>query len=143
MMAERDLCRAFFHSDVVENAASKPAAKRAKRLALGNVLLNYRICILLYNSVGHIDRLEIFRQHVLGKAGLLLIEGNRKDVKLYRCSATDVEQQIEKRIAVLSARQADHYAVALIDHRKVGDGTAHLFEQSGFCLCLSEQYVYP
>ena len=92
----------------------------------------------------HAELGKVIRQDLLGKAGLLLVEIYGDDLEFDRCPPPHVEQQVKQRIAVLAARQADHHPVALLDHRKVGYGLAHLLEQAGFSFGLCVQiFAFP
>ena len=85
------------------------------------------------------DLSEVIRQDLFWKAGLFLVEIDREDLKIDRRTPLHIEQQVEQRVAVLSAGKTDHYPVALVDHSEIGDRTAYLLEQLCFCLCLNEQ----
>ena len=137
MMAERDLGAFFLDSDVVQDAATKTAAERTIRVAFGNVCGHDRVSVFFDDAVRHIARLQIFGQHVFGKIGLLLVEIHSQDVEFDGRAALDIEQQIEQRVAVFAARETDHDAVAILDHREIFDRTTHLFEQLGLEFCLS------
>ena len=58
------------------------------------------------------------------KSGLLLIEIHRNNFKTDGRATAQVQQDVEQRIAVLAARQANHHLVAIADHVKVGDRLA-------------------
>ena len=54
-----------------------------------------------------------------------------------------IEQKVEHRVAVLTARETDHHLVAFLDHREISDRIAHFFEQFvlGFGLSLHDLYA--
>jgi hypothetical protein len=93
-------------------------------LALGDLLLDHRVGVLLDDVVLHTDGFEVSRQHVLGKARLLLVHVHRDDLELDRRHLLQVQQHVEHGVAVLAAGQADHHLVAILDHVEVGDGFA-------------------
>jgi len=126
VVAESDLCAALFDGDRVKYPAAEPRTKRAERFALGDVGFDDRVSVFLNYPVIDAKLFKIIWQHLGRKAGLLLVEINGEDVKIYRCPAANVEQQVEHRVAVLSARKADHHPVALGDHSKIADRLAHL-----------------
>ena len=61
-----------------------------------------------------------------GKSRLLLVEVDGDDLELDRRARAQLDQDVEQRVAVLAARDADHDAVAVLDHREVGDRTPDL-----------------
>ena len=61
-----------------------------------------------------------------GKPGLLLVEVDGDQLELDRGFLLQTQQDIQHAVAVLAAGQADHHAVALLDHVEVGDRLAHL-----------------
>ena len=73
---------------------------------------------------------QVARQDVGGKAGLLLVEVDRDEGEGNRRPALQREQDVEQAVAVLAAGQADHHAVAGLDHRVVADGLADLALQA-------------
>ena len=121
MMAERDLGRAELAGDAVQHAAAQPRAQRAHRRAFGDHALDDAVGVLLGDAERHAAAVEIARQHVGGKARLLLVEVDRDELERQRRAPLQRQQDVEQPVAVLAARQADHHAVAGVDHRIVGD----------------------
>jgi hypothetical protein len=74
--------------------------------------------------------LQVGGQHVGRKAGLLLVEVDGDDVEADRRALAQAQQDVQQRVAVLAARQADHDLVAGLDHVEVGDRLAHLAVQA-------------
>src|SRR5437899_13029091 len=105
MMAESDLCTALFYGDRVQNTAPQTRAERAICLALRNVGSDYRKSVFLDDAVRHAARFEIIRQHFLGKIRLFLVAIDGQDLKINGGSPPNVEQQIEHRVAVFTARE--------------------------------------
>ena len=81
---------------------------------------------------------EVIGQHVGREVGLLLIEVDGEQLEPDGRAPAHVEQQVEHRVAVLAAGQADHHAVAVRDHPEVLDRLAHLAQQAGFDLALDK-----
>ncbi len=67
---------------------------------------------------------QVLGQHVLRKSGLLLIEVHRNNFKADGRTTAQMQQDVEQRITVLAARQANHHLVTIADHVKVGDRLA-------------------
>ena len=130
VVAERDLGRAQLAGHAVQDAAAQPRAQAAHRLALGDQALDDRVGVLLLDVEGHAARAQVLGQHVLGKAGLLLVEVDGDDVERHRRALAQVEQDVEQRVAVLAARHADHHLVAGFDHVEVDDRLADLAVQA-------------
>jgi hypothetical protein len=126
MMAERDLRRAQFARHAIQDAAAQPRAQRAGGLALGHEALDDAVRILILDVKRNIELRQIFRQHVLRKARLLLVEVHGHDLEVDRRALTQAQQHVEQRVAVLAARQAHHHLVALLDHVVVADRLADL-----------------
>src|SRR5690606_5618886 len=73
MMTERDLGDAVLGREGVQRAATQARAQRTGRLALRDDALDHAVGILLEDREFHADGGEVFRQYVLGEAGLLLV----------------------------------------------------------------------
>src|SRR5438309_3098563 len=82
---------------------------------------------------------QISRQHVGWKARLLLVEIDRDEVETKRGTIFERKQDIEERVAVLTARQAHHDAVARFDHREIADRLADEPPQAFFQLVRFER----
>src|SRR5690606_8925415 len=67
---------------------------------------------------------------MLGEVRLLLVEVDRVQLEGYRRLLLQLQQDVQHRVAVLAAGQADHDPVAGLDHAVVGDGLADLAAQA-------------
>src|SRR5262249_29713471 len=65
-------------------------------------------------------------------ARLLLIEIDGNDLEAKRRAVLERQQNIEQRVTVLAAGQADHDAIAGFDHREITDRLADLAAQAFF-----------
>src|SRR5439155_1920844 len=63
-------------------------------------------------------------QHIRGEPRLLLVEVDRDHLAANRCAVLEREQDVEERVAVYAAGQADHDTVTGLDQREVADGFA-------------------
>ena len=82
------------------------------------------VSVLFGDMKRHAAITQISRQHVGWKARLLLVEIDRDEVETKRGTIFERKQDIEERVAVLTARQAHHDAVARFDHREIADRLA-------------------
>ncbi len=130
VVAERDLGRAELARDAIERAATQARAQAAHRLAFGDQSLDDRVRVLLDDAEVDAARRQVLGQHVRREARLLLVEVDGDDREARRRAALQFEQDVEQRVAVLAARDADHHLVALADHREVADRAADLTAQS-------------
>jgi hypothetical protein len=62
---------------------------------------------------------------------LFLIQIDCQQIEVHRRALLNIKQQIEERVTVLPARQADHYSIAVFNHLKILDCLAHAAQQSG------------
>ena len=120
-MTKRHLGRADLVGEGIERAAAQARAQRAGGLAFRDLLLDHRVGVLLDDVILDADGLQVVWQHVLGKAGLLLVHVHRDDFEADRRNLLQVEQHVEHGVAVLAARQADHDLVTILDHVEIGD----------------------
>src|ERR1035438_5657218 len=123
-MAERDLRRADLGCDLVERAAAQARAEAAHRLAFGHEALDDAIRVLLDDAELQAARRQVLGQHMAGEAGLLLVEIDRDDLEVEPRALAQFAEDVEQRVAVLAAGDADHDAVARFDHREVDDRLA-------------------
>jgi hypothetical protein len=117
VVAQRDLGGAQLVGHAVQDAAAQPRAQAAHRLALGDLVLDDRVGVLVLDVERHAQRLQVGGQHVVGEAGLLLVEVDRDQLEVDGRALLQLEQDVQQAVAVLAARQADHHAVAFLDHR--------------------------
>ena len=71
-------------------------------------------------------RAEGSRAHALRKTRLFLVEIDRDQLELDGGLFLQTHQHVQQAIAVLAAGQADHDAIALLDHAEIADRLAHL-----------------
>ncbi len=126
VMAERDPGDAVLGGVAIERTAPEPRAQPAHRATLRDHPLHDPIGVLLDHVVRDAECRQVSRQHVRGEIRLLLVEVDRHQLEAHRRAALHRQQHVQQRVRVLAARQADHHAVALADHRVVGDGLADL-----------------
>src|SRR5690242_11517670 len=115
-MAKSDLRTAVLGCESVQGAAAQPRAEPAHRASFGNDSLYDAVSVLLDDPVRDLQTLQVFRQDMLGKTRLLLIEVHREELEAHRRAALERHQYVEQRIRVLSPRQADHDAIPLGNH---------------------------
>src|SRR6185503_6973529 len=130
-MAERDLITTLFDRDVVKNAAAQTRAYRTIRLSFGNQSFNDRIGVALDDPKWNIELAQIRRQYFARKIRLFLVEIYRQNLKIHGRSMPHIEQKIQERMTVFTTGEADHDAVAVVDHSEVGNRFAHAAQQSG------------
>jgi hypothetical protein len=130
MVAERDLGEAFGLRIRIQRAAAQARTQRAQRLAFRHHARDHRVGVLLEDAIVDADRFQVGRQHVFGKARLLLVEVDGGDRESHRCLLLQLQQDVEQRVAVLAAGQADHDPVAFADHAEIGDRAADLVAQA-------------
>jgi len=130
MVAERDLGRAHFACDAIENAAAQARAEAAHRAAFGNEALDDRVRVLFDDPEVDAEPGQVLGKHLGREARLLLVEVDGDDREVGRGALAQLDQDVEQRVAVLAARDADHDAVAVLDHREVGDRAADLAMQA-------------
>ncbi|MNO82876.1 hypothetical protein D3C76_741620 [compost metagenome] len=122
MVPQGHLGRADFVGEGVQGATAQARAQRTGGLAFRDQFLDHRIGVFLDDVVLDAQFLEVGREHVLGKAGLLLIHVHRDDFELDRRHLLQMQQDVKHGVAVLAAGQADHDLVTVLDHVEVGDG---------------------
>ena len=130
MVAERNFGALQFIGHAVQNASAQAGAQGAKRFAFWDFVHHDRIGILLFDMKLHAFLLQVGWQDVFRKTGLLLIEIDRKQLKINRRARLQFEQNIQHRVAVFSAREANHHAVALFNHVVVNNRLAGLAAQA-------------
>lgn len=67
---------------------------------------------------------------MLREAGLFLIEIHRDQREVDRRALLQVTQDLQHGVAVFTAGQADHDAVAFFNHIEIGDRFAHVAAQA-------------
>ena len=126
MMAERDLGRADLGRHPVQHAAAQPRAQRARRLVGVENVLDHLADAGVLDAVLPAARLAGLRDEIVLVflvAGID-VDGDEREAN-GRALAEDVED-LQQRPAVLSARQPDHDAVAVLDHLVVDDRLGRL-----------------
>ena len=132
VVAQRDLVGAQLLGRAVDHAAAQARAQRARRLALGHLLLDDRIRVRLDDHILHAQLLQVVGQHLFRKARLLLIEVHRDQFEIDRRALLQRHQHRQHRVRILAAGQAHEDGVAVFNHVEVADGAANLRLQSGF-----------
>jgi hypothetical protein len=102
VMAQRDLGGAQLVGHAVQNAAAQPAAQAAHGLARCDLVLDDGIGVLVLDMERDAQGGEVFRQDVLGKAGLLLVQVDRDDGKVDGRAGLHLEQDVQHAVAVLA-----------------------------------------
>lgn len=125
MVAESDLVAAEFLGSPVNNAATQAGTQRARCLAFGNLFLDDGVGVGLDNPVFDAQAVEILRQDMFWKTGLLLVEIHGNQAEFDRCALLQGHQHIEQGVGVLAPRQANQDGVAILDHVVVADGFAN------------------
>ena len=95
MVAEGDFGAAVFFGHAVKHAAAQAAAQAAGGFAFFNHALNHTVGVFFDNLKRHAELLQVFRQHMGGKAGLFLIQIHCQEFKRYRCRFLQAEQNIQ------------------------------------------------
>ena len=80
--------------DVVECASAKATAQAAHGRAWTDLGLHNGVGVLLLDVVIDAQTIQVTGQHVLGKAGLLLIQINGKDLEVKRGALLQIEDRI-------------------------------------------------
>jgi len=86
--------------------------------------------VLLRDAEGHAEAGQVTRQHVLGKARLLLIEIHRDELEGDWRAPLQRHQHVEQAVAVLAPGQTTITRFAGLDHGVIADGFAHLALQA-------------
>jgi hypothetical protein len=134
VVAQGDLGAAQLIGHAVQNAPAQAATQAAGGLALGDQLLDDAVGVFVLDVEGHPGAGQVFGQHMLGKARLLLVQVHSHQVKVDGRAGLELEQDVEQRIAVFAAGHAYHHLVAFFNHVEVDDGLAHLAAQALFQL---------
>ncbi|MCW0448241.1 hypothetical protein NB706_001075 [Xanthomonas sacchari] len=130
VVAQRDLGDAVLRRVAVQRAAAQPRTQRTQGLAFRHHPGDHRISVLFDHMPGHAALAQVGRQHVGGKARLLLVQVHRHQLERYRRLALQLQQDVQQGVAVLAAGQAHHDLVAGADHAEIGDGLADLPAQA-------------
>ena len=139
VVAQRDLGHLELVGHPVQDAAAQPAAQAAHGLALGDHLFDNAVGVLRLDVKRHAQLLEVGRQDVIRKTGLLLVQVDRYQFKVNRRAGLEFEQDIEHAVTVFAARDADHHPVTSLDHVEINNRLPDLaaqafFELVGFAL---------
>jgi uncharacterized protein (DUF952 family) len=82
VVAQRDLGGAQLVGHAVQNAPAQAAAQAAHGLALGDQSLDDAVGVLVLDVEGHAQLRQVLGQHMLGKAGLLLVQVDGHEVEV-------------------------------------------------------------
>src|SRR5881396_430450 len=129
VMSQGDLGALFLNGRFVQDAPAQPGTQGTRGFPFLYMRGDDRIRVFLNDPEGHSQGPEVFRQDVLGKAGLFLIQVYRQKLETNRRAALQIQQKGEQRVAVLPAAQADHHTVSVLDHTEVADGPARVAQQ--------------
>src|SRR5215470_7639984 len=108
MVSEGDLVAALLDGGVVKDAAPQSRAQAASGLAVGHDRFHYRIGVSIDDAEWHSQLCQVSGQHILGEAGLLLVQIDGKEIEMDRSAALEVKQQRQQRVAVLASAEAHH-----------------------------------
>ena len=130
VVSQRDFGTAQFLGRAVQDAAPQTAAQRTGSFALVQYPLHRGISVLFHDFERHADGRQVFRQHVFGEAGLLLVKVHGHQFEIDRRRSLQLAQNIQQRVAVLAAGKADHDFVAVFNHLEIVDRIAHRVTQA-------------
>ena len=130
MMAEGDFCRAQLGGRAVEDPATQARAEGAGGFPFRDLLFDDTVGVLFDNLVLNPQLFQIFRQNMLGEARLFLVEVDRYQAEADWRALLQIAQNFQHGVAVFTAGEADHNAVAVFDHVEVSDGFAHVTTQT-------------
>ena len=138
MVSKRNFVAPFFDRDVVKDPASQSRTHRTEGFAFGHQTFDDRVRVLLSDTKSYFLFTPLARQNFSRKIGLLLIEIHCEQIEVNWCSFSDIVEQVEKSMTVLSAGDADHHPIAVFNHPEVGDCLAHSAQQAdpGFAFCM-------
>src|SRR5438034_5649059 len=129
VMSQGDLGALCLNGRFVQDAPAQPGTQGTRGFPFLYMRGDDRIRVFLNDPEGHSQGPEIFRQDVLGKAGLFLVQVYGQKVETNRRAALQIQQQGEQRVAVLPPAQADHHTVSVFDHTEVANGSACVPQQ--------------
>ena len=130
VVAQCDFGATQFLGRAVQDAAPQATAQRAGGFALVQHALHRGISVLFHDFKRHADGCQVFRQHVFGKARLLLVKVHGHQLEINRRGCLQLAQNVQQRIAVLAAGKADHDFVAVFNHLEIVDRIAHRVAQA-------------
>ena len=131
MVTEGDLGDAVLGGEAVERPTTQPRAQSAERPSLGHDALHDAVGVLLDDVKRYARRGEVLRQHLLGEAGLFLIEIDGQQLEAHGGAPPERDEHVEQRVGILAPRHTHHHAIAVRDHAVVGDRPAHGTTQLG------------
>jgi hypothetical protein len=99
--------------------------------------------VLGHDPMPHAELGQIFRQHVLREAGLLLVEVHDHELEAHGGLSLQAHQHVEQRVGVLAAREAHHDEVAVLDHPVVADRLAREAAELGLELLPTAGWLAP
>ena len=130
VVSQRDFGTAQFLGRAVQDAAPQSAAQRTSGFALIQHPLHRGISVLFHNFERHADGRQVFRQHVFGETGLLLVKVHSHQLEINRRGCLQLAQNVQQRIAVFATGKADHDFVAVFNHLEIVDRIAHRVAQA-------------
>ena len=96
MMAEHQGRAALLAGDPVEMAAAQARAQRAIGVALGDLVGDHRIGVLLLDAMGNAEAVEMGGDHPLRKSRLALVEIAGEQVDGQKAAPFEIQQQRQK-----------------------------------------------
>src|SRR5215204_2607838 len=124
-MSEGDLVTTLLDCEVVKNTSAQTRTDRTKGFAFRGKSFHDRVSVMLNDAERNIKLAEVRRQHFSRKSRLFLIEVHCQQLKPDWSTRLKGQQNIQKSVAVFPSRDTDHYAVAVVDHSKIGNRFAH------------------
>ncbi len=125
VVSERDLGDAVLRGEAVERPAAQPRAQAAHRAPLGHHALDHAVGVLLDDPERHArGAVRYSGSTCAGKPGCFWSRLTASSSKRHRRTALQGQQHVEQRVGILAAGQADHHAIALLDHPVVRDRLA-------------------
>ena len=118
--------------DAVQHAAAEPRAQRARRLVGVENVLDQLADAGVLDPVLPAARLARARDEVVLVFLVAGIDVDGDERKAHRCALTHDVEDLKERPAVLAAREADHDAIAVLDHLIVDDGPGRLLREAPF-----------
>ena len=131
-MAERDLRRADLLRDPIQDAAPQPRAQRARRGAIVEDVVDCLADAGVLDAIFPAARLTRPRDQVVLVLLVAGIDVDRDERERDRRALAEHVEDLEQRPAVLASREADHDAIAVLDHLVIDNRLRCLFRETRF-----------
>src|SRR5438105_7830639 len=143
MMAERDLRRADLLRDPIQHAAPQPRAQRARRGAIVEDVVDRLADAGVLDAIFPAARLTRPRDQVVLVLLVAGIDVDRNERERDRRALAEHVEDLEQRPAVLASREADHDAIAVLDHLVIDNRLRCLFRETRFEFALvSHSFIH-